>query len=357
MWQFMIKKVIGQPLQCAGLVSTNINKVEDVPNKYIKNKIKGAYLTSPDNTTINVKKEGNAAYVLDRVNYDQYLSQRAENEGAQINLNSKVTDINTKIPSITVNNETITSNLLVVANGPTSPLIKKINPDIENNYFTAIQYTVKTDDINTDYVNLDVNADILPGFIWSIPVSETRLRIGLFTPGSFDKANKLLQSKIKQQNFTIIKKHYGKIPYYNSNKNIYKDNTILLGDAASQVKPTTGGGLIVGFNCTDMAVECTNKMLEYDNNKYLKEYLKQYRKTYKNEFKTQQTVQNILKSLTEDDMNYMFKELKECHVDTIISEYGDMDTQTPLIKELIKTGVLFKLLPKIGTRSLKNIWK
>ena len=61
--------------------------------------------------------------------------------------------------------------------------------------------------------------------------------------------------------------------------------------------------------------------------------------------------------MTEDDFNYMFRKLREYNVDRIISEYGDMDNQTPLLKQLVKTGVIFKLVPKIGVRRLKNIWK
>ena len=98
-------------------------------------------------------------------------------------------------------------------------------------------------------------------------------------------------------------------------------------------------------------------MLEEENNKYLENYEKQYKQRYYSEFKTQQNVQNIIKDMNEDDFNYMFQQLKQHNVDKIISEYGDMDNQTPLLKELIKSGVIFKLVPKIGVRRLKNIWK
>ena len=95
---------------------------------------------------------------------------------------------------------------------------------------------------------------------------------------------------------------------------------------------------------------------EHDNN-YLLRYEKQYHERYDNEFKTQINVQKILEDISEDDVNFMFRQLKECQADKIISKYGDMDDQSILIKELIKSGVIFKLLPKIGIRRLKNIWK
>ena len=98
-------------------------------------------------------------------------------------------------------------------------------------------------------------------------------------------------------------------------------------------------------------------MLEEQNNKYIKQYEKEYQKRYFSEFKAQQNVQNIMSDMSEDDFNYMFKQLREYEVDKVISEYGDMDNQVPLLKQLVKSGVIFKLVPKIGVRRLKNIWK
>ena len=203
---------------------------------------------------------------------------------------------------------------------------------------------------------MSIKEGILPGFLWEIPTSPFTKRVGLFTEGSYSEAEKILNNQLKSSD-EIIEKHNGLIPKFNPNKRIVKNNTILLGDSASQVKPTTGGGLISGFNCVAIASKNSIKMLEEGNNKYLLNYEKEYHKRYYDEFKAQKNVQNIIRDMTEDDFNYMFKKLKEYEVDKIISEYGDMDNQTPLLKELVKTGIIFKLVPKIGVRRLKNIWK
>ena len=98
-------------------------------------------------------------------------------------------------------------------------------------------------------------------------------------------------------------------------------------------------------------------MLNKNDNKQLLEYEREYHKRYDNEFRAQQNVQGIIRDLSDDDFDYMFVQLQQNNVDKIISEYGDMDTQTPLLKQLVKSGIIFKLLPKIGVRRLKNIWK
>ena len=353
---FDMKARIGQPLQCAGLVSTNINTVKDVPSEVILNRVRGANLYSPDNTRITVGKDEDVAYVLDRVYYDKYLFDRAVDAGVTPYISQRVYDVDIENTTVKLEDKTLNARLIAVACGPTSTTANKMNPEITPQSFTAIQYTINSDNNDTDFVNLRVNKNILPGFIWDIPVTSNTRRVGLFTNTSYRQAEQVLNSTLTGTD-SILEKHVGLIPRYNKKRIIAQNNTILLGDSAGQVKPTTGGGLIVGFNCSQMASTQSHKALEEEDNTYLQEYQTQFHQRYDREFKLQQNVQKILEELSEDDFNYMFAQLRRNNVDKTISEYGDMDTQTPLIKQLVKTGVIFKLAPKIGVRRLKNIWK
>jgi len=353
---FDMKNRIGQPLQCAGLVSTNICDTKNLPEHVIINKVKGANLYSPDGTMIRVGKNKTVAYVLDRVMYDKYLFDRAVGAGVTPYLGEKVLDVDVDNTSIKTRDRKYSSRLIVVASGPSCHTSKKMDPGLKEESFVGLQYTVKTEEQDLDYLNLSINQYILPGFLWEIPTSPFTRRVGLFTDGSYSEAEKLLNNQLKNAD-QIIEKHNGLIPKFNPNKRIVKNNTLLLGDAAGQVKPTTGGGLISGFNCVEIASINSIKMLKENNNKYLLDYEKEYHKRYDDEFKAQKNVQNIIRDMTDDDFNYMFNQLKKYNVDKIISEHGDMDNQIPLLKELVKTGVIFKLVPKIGVRRLKNIWK
>ena len=353
---FDMKNRIGQPLQCAGLVSTNICDTGNLPKELIENKVKGANIHSPDNTSITVKRNKSVAYVLDRVMYDKYLFNRAVDAGVEDVLGTRVIDVDLENTVIKTRERKYSSKVIAVACGPTSQTSKKINPNLDEKQFMGVQYTVKCNNEQMEFVDLKINTSILPGFLWQIPVSPFTKRVGLFTNGSYHEAEKLLKNQLKPGN-EIIEKHNGLIPRFNPRKKLTYNNTLLLGDTASQVKPTTGGGLISGFNCAEIASKNTSLMLEEQNNKYIKQYEKEYQKRYFSEFKAQQNVQNIMSDMSEDDFNYMFKQLREYEVDKVISEYGDMDNQVPLLKQLVKSGVIFKLVPKIGVRRLKNIWK
>ncbi|RAP51739.1 MAG: hypothetical protein BZ138_04415, partial [Methanosphaera sp. rholeuAM270] len=235
---FDMKNRIGQPLQCAGLVSTNICDTGNLPKEYIDNRVRGAKLIAPDNTSITVEKDRTAAYVLDRVMYDKYLFERAINENVTAHLSERVLDVDIENTTIKTADRKYSSRLIVVSSGPTCHTANKINPKIKDEHFLGLQYTIRTEKQDMDYVNLTINHALLPGFIWEIPTSPFTKRIGLFTGGSYKEAEKILQNKLRSTD-TIIEKHNGLIPRYNPDKKIVKNNTILLGDAAGQVKPTT----------------------------------------------------------------------------------------------------------------------
>lgn len=361
------KTKVGVPLQCAGLLGREIKDVNILPDDLIINPFYGAYLHSPSNHTLKVAKNKPEAYVVDRVGYDQFLAQKAVDSGAELFLKQQVKDLDHKNPRVILKNgrKDFSGKIIVGADGYNSVISRKLftNPSSEKQALEAAQLLVDfgKDLFDTEYVHLHAYSSISPGFIWLIPLSRSVARVGLF--GNFDyytlndMLKKFLSGNPDFKGHTILKKYIGRIPVYNSKKKIVKDNVLLLGDAASQVKPTTGGGLIIGFKCAEIAACVVEKALENADPSILQEYETNYRKTFKNELKTQLMVQKIFKSLSDDDLDFMFLKLKEEGAEDLISKYGKMDDQAPLVKEMFKRGLLFKILPKILTRGLVSLWR
>jgi geranylgeranyl reductase family protein len=359
------KSRIGVPLQCAGLLGRQIKEVNILPSELIINPFYGAYLHSPSDKILKVAKNNPEAYVVDRVGYDQFLAELAIDAGAELFLKHQVKDINLKNGMVYLKNgkEDFSGRIIVGADGYNSVVAQKLSNNEHNHSLQAAQFMIEFDKnlFDLDYVHLYADASISPGFIWLIPLSSSEARVGLFGNSDYHSLNRYLKDFLNNNpafdNYSLIKKYQGRIPIYNPKKNIVKDSVILLGDAASQVKPTTGGGLIMGFKCAQIAANITTKALENDDNTILKQYQSQYRKNFKTELNTQLRVQKIFKSLTDEDLDLMFIKLKEEGAEDIISEYGEMDDQAPLVKELFKRGILFKILPKILARGISSLWK
>ena len=358
------KKEIGVPLQCAGLVGKRIKEVNVLPNEFIINPVHGGFLHSPDDTVLSVSKGKPEAYVLDRVKYDQFLAHLAEDSGAEILLNHGVEKIDSVNGVINLKNKEktkISAGVVVGADGHSSIVSSTFNPLAES--FQAAQYLIDVGEkrFQTNFVHLYVDSRLSPGFLWVIPLSESTARVGLFADANYQQLtiilNELLNKRSELRGATILKKYYGVIPRHDPHKQLVKDRVILLGDAASQVKPTTGGGLIMGFTSAEIASRAVSKALEVDNVEILTDYNKQYQERFKKELKVQLMVHKIFKSLNDDNLEYMFQKLKQEGAEDIISHYGDIDTQSTLVKEMFKRGIIFSILPKMLSWRISSLWK
>lgn len=374
------KKVIGLPLQCAGIINKRALDFNQFPEELILNKAKGAFLHSR-NHSLTVSKDEDQALIIDRVALDQFLYNRAIENGADSYLSSKVVSIDELEGKVTFQNDstekTIKSKIIVGADGPLSIVSSVIGNEF--NYYCASQYLVRIGETNDKlpYVDLYAYGDLFPGFIWQIPVGANIFRIGLFSNNDYKKQNEILDDFLKNdfryENYEVIEKYKGKIPIYNKDNRLYKNRALIIGDAASQVKPTTGGGLLIGFESVQFAKEAILNALNsnysdalnserFDENDkeilqdVFKDYQEDFEKRFLKEFSYQFKVQKTFCTLSDDDLDYFFVKLREKEADKLISEYGDMDNQSVLVKEFLKRGLIQSLLPAMHKKELAKIW-
>ncbi len=356
------KKTVGLPLQCAGIINKRIASNNDLPEELILNKAYGANIFSR-NHSMTVSKKEVQAYIIDRVAFDQYLFKKACDNGVDAHLACKVDHIDSSTGQISFScsgeQKEIKSRIIVGADGPLSLVSSSIGND--SNYYNATQYLVKVEEIeDMGLVNLHTRGFLFPGFIWVIPVYKNIFRVGLFTSGDSKEQNKILddflESDFGYDDYEVLEKYKGRIPVHDKNKKLFKDRAIIIGDAAAQVKPTTGGGILLGSQAVPMASKAICNALKNDDLTLLSDYQKEFEDRFSSEFSYQLKVQKTLSTLSDDDIDFMILKLIEKDGEKLISEYGDMDNQSVLVKEMIKRGLIFSLLPAIHKKELAKIW-
>ena len=67
-------------------------------------------------------------------------------------------------------------------------------------------------------------------------------------------------------------------------------------------------------------------------------------------------VQKTLNLLSDEDLDYFFLKLRQNNCEELISEYGDMDKQSKLVKEFIKRGLILKIMPAFLFKKVVNIF-
>ncbi|WP_458453721.1 geranylgeranyl reductase family protein [Methanobrevibacter sp.] len=359
------KTQIGYPLQCAGILSKHIFQYNELPEEVIINTVQGAFLHTNDHI-LKVQKDENVAYIIDRIAYDEYLLKRAlDNNVKIINKKAMDFDIENGITYLS-DNEQISSKIIIGCDGYNSTLSKKMG-NVQNN-FNASQilaeipqksmekYRNSTQSGN-NYVDTYLNEEIQPGFLWIIPLKGNRYRVGLFSNQTHKQQDEFLKDFLNRNfEFEIIEKYKGFIPIFNDNINIVKNRAILIGDAAAQIKPTSGGGLLMAFDACKLACKHVCEAINKNNINILYDYQKEFLNRYQREFNYQFKVQKTLNLLSNEDLDYFFLKLKENDCEKLISKYGDMDMQSTLVKEFIKRGLIFKIMPTFLFKKIIKIF-
>ena len=138
-------------------------------------------------------------------------------------------------------------------------MLVSINDEDMNNFRKSNR---KTD----DYVGMCLYENAIPGFLWMIPLQNNNYRVGLFSNDSHRQQNTIITDFLNENfEYEIIEKYKGFIPIFNNKNQLVKNRAILIGDAASQIKPTTGGGLLIAFDSCKIAskhiVDAIKKLL------------------------------------------------------------------------------------------------
>ncbi|OYT35335.1 MAG: hypothetical protein B6U87_00410 [Candidatus Aenigmarchaeota archaeon ex4484_52] len=343
-------KKSGTPQQCSGLFSKNISDVVELKENEILQKIKGADLYSPSNFKFSLNTNKIQAYVIDRTIFDMRLAKQAKISGAGLLLNTKFLSAKKckdiykiKILDKLKNKEnTIYSKYIAACDGASSIVAKKFNfPKMQCIYGYAIIIKAKTnqdkDFISKNKVALYFGEKIAPDFfLWKIPRAKQKtIEIGI---ASKKKPQIYLNEFIKRQKINkknIIHKMGGLIPC-EMRSQIIKNNIILVGDAAGQVKSTTGGGVIYGMKSAKIAANAIFLALKNNNNALLNNYSFLFNKSLGAELKKLKFIRNFLNSKKDAQIDFLIKTLDKKQIKKFIENYGDMDTVSPLIFELLK---------------------
>jgi len=105
---------------------------------------------------------------------------------------------------------------------------------------------------------------------------------------------------------------------------------LLVGDAAGQVKPTTGGGIIFGGSGAIMAADVISGYLKGTG--MLDDYEMQFRKTHGLDLKLHSVAHSIYSSLSPSAMGRLIGTLNAFGIDKFLGTYGDMDRPSLIIK-------------------------
>ena len=325
-------KNVGEPFQCSGIQTAGFSKVVPLKQDLIINKISKIRVTVPGMTFLDFKlKEPNL--VINRIGFDKFLFEKAENEGVKTYLNKRFINFKKKNNFILKFNKGIfNSDYLIGADGPCSVVAKKANLYGRREFLLGMQARVKAEfdkDVFQIFIGNKIASDF---FAWVIPENEEVARIGLAT-----KKNTTFYFNKFVNKGKILDKQAGLIPIYSHNIKTQKDNVFLVGDAATQVKATTAGGLVPGLISAKILSNCILKGKNYD---------KAWKKRLGNDLYLGLLIRKTLNKLSDKDYYNLIRMISRKKIKGLIEKY---DREFP-------TKFLFKLA-LLEPRFFKYFWR
>jgi len=160
-------------------------------------------------------------------------------------------------------------------------------------------------------------------FGWSVPESNKFSRIGVIAAS--EKPKSYFDSVLEKEKGEIVEYQSGLIPIYQPNVVTRRNNVFLLGDAATQAKGSTHGGIIQGM----LAAGALRDAI-LDN----KDYERLWRKKLGRDLKMHLRIRERLDRFSDEDLNYMVKLVKNERVRRVLERY-ERDFASKLIFKIL----------------------
>jgi digeranylgeranylglycerophospholipid reductase len=254
---------IGYPVRCGEAVSkVGIEEFIKPDNRWIAAKISKFSFNAPDGTEV-ILDFGEAGYVLERRIFDYELARTAADAGVDILTRTYVNGLlfdNGKVSGVKYEyngeQKEVKAKIVIAADGVESRVGRwaglKTHIDFRD-MESAVQITAANIPVDQNTLYFYFGKDVSPnGYFWIFPKGHNKANIGLGVSGIIGK-KKSAQSFLND----FMNKHYpnapvlttiaGGVPCAITLEKISSPGIMLVGDAARQVNPLSGGGIASGM--------------------------------------------------------------------------------------------------------------
>jgi digeranylgeranylglycerophospholipid reductase len=354
---------IGQPVQCAGLVSRRVLDLAG-SDAMVRAAVRGATVFGPGLDSLSFRAAEPRAFVIDRAGLDVYLADRAARAGAEfrtgVRFDGRLPPENgferLRVVDGARNLSEVSARLVVGADGVSSAVARAFRLRRPVEILPAFEAEFPKSPGDPDTVEVYLGRRFAPGlFGWWIPDGSGGARVGVAADADGTSAREYFQHLVAH-----LTRRFGSglgsptayivsgIPIGHLPKT-HGPRALLVGDAAAQVKPLSGGGIFTGMKCAEIAARVGAAALARDDlsESALAEYDRAWRAELGEEFERALYLRRIFTRLSDADLDALVAALKDAGMRETIVAFGDIDFPTHVARQLLRASPsLVRLLPK-----------
>lgn len=342
------RQEIGEPVRCAegiGLRS-ELQELIDPDPAWISSHIEGARLYSPDDTVLSSRGSGGGGYVLERKEFDRGLAVRAAECGAEVLVKTRAVGLTrsegrSQVSVLCRGKPAKIEALLVIgADGVESKTAQwagmdsRLSPD---DIMVCAQFLVSDSGLDSDCCDFFFGNSLAPGgYIWIFPKGRGLANVGIGLQGSRSRPGlplRLLERFLEKRmpKARVLEMVSGGIPTSATMKSITSDGIMLVGDAAHQSDPLTGGGIISSMRAGVMAGKVAAKAVSSGDasQPVLQEYEDLWASSWGRHLDRRLKAKRFFSSLSDDDINRLAASLQGRD----LSRFSPADMLWSLVKQ------------------------
>lgn len=295
---------------------------------------------------------------MNRALFDKHIAELAKSHDAEYRLNTRVESLIAEdgyvkgvIFGVNGNRKTESEHAKIVidAEGASSKILRQAGLKCAEASMMVIGANAEVDevrDVETDSVQVFLGRSYAPGFYaWIIPRKDGTAKVGLAAKQGnpkellhrFMSKHPIASKMLKKAK--VLRTTFHPIPLGGFIPKTFSNGFLAVGDAASQVKPTTGGGVILGMNCAKIAAGTALEALLADDvsASFLSAYQKRLRRNFGFDVNFMRGIRRMLDGISDAKLDSLIKTCVRLGLDEDLRDFSDLDFQGK---------ALLRLLPK-----------
>ena len=345
---------IGVPNHCTGKLSHHAFVEFDIPESLALNAVCAAVFHSPGGVSVQVRRASTDSYVVDRVVFDRWLVARAQAAGVQLITGTRIAAVRRNGKILVLSGQRrgeafeASCRLLIDAEGAGPRLPAALGMPLPRRYAVGLQYHMRgVGGMHADTPEVFFGRDIAPGFFaWLMPAGGDRARVGLCVDPRMTSRppvwylDRLIAGhpalRRRLAGGEIEGKVGGRIAFVGRRGPVTADGLIVAGDAAGQIKATSGGGIYYAMIAGRLAGGLAQRYLAGDR-RALGDYERRWRARFGREVAFTSFGRRAINHLSDGDLDMLLRLIAESpRIRSTVERAGDTQFQSRLFLPLLR---------------------
>ena len=336
------KEEVGKDVICTGILGKETFERFDFSRASIINEVQKVRIVSPFGTTLFYDHPSSFAFVVDRKKFDKSLLQSALNRGVEVALSFKVSDARVQEDHVRVTgtdgdskDREFRGKVMILSTGVEHDLNKKLGLGYPRRFVKAAQKYIRYG--GKEDVSLLVGNKIAKGgFGWIVPVEDGMALAGLMTEAnpksSFSTMMNLCELEEEGEELQLKPIAQGVV------SKTFGERVLVVGEAAGQVKTTTGGGVFFGLVCAEIASNVIDQSFKDGDfsDKKLSLYERQWKAQIGTEIRLGTVARNFCGKLKDQQVEKIFSLVQTDGFFDFIAKNADFDWHGKFVLRLLK---------------------